>query len=74
MSRASGALPRTVGTVVRVEWIVWVGLLFVFLLLTRLIARGRSAREEVEELYRDSPAALAEFQANAERSRNIPPQ
>ncbi len=66
-------LPRTAGSVSRMEWIVWVGLLLVFLILTRLIPRGRSARDEVEALYRDSPATRAEFQANAERSRNIPP-
>lgn len=56
------------------DWIVGVGLVLSFLVLTRLISRGRSARDEVETLYRDSPATLAEFQANAERARNIPPQ
>lgn len=56
------------------DWIVGVGLLLAFLVLTRLISRGRSARDEVETLYRGNPAALAEFQANAERARNIPPQ
>lgn len=53
------------------EWLVWIGLALTFLVLVRVIPRGRNALDEAEAALRDRPEALAELRANAERSRNV---